>query len=69
MEGRRPKDHYSTVLESPGGREDFSDDSRPQTGPHLGHQFEPGELERLEQSIVEMALSRVDGPDELYVGG
>lgn len=35
----------------------------------FGHQFEPGQLERLKQSIVEMALSRIDGQDELYVGG
>jgi dual specificity phosphatase 12 len=34
-----------------------------------GHEFKPGELEELKMSIVEMALSRVDGPDDIYVGG
>lgn len=35
----------------------------------FGHQFEAGELEILKRSIAEMALSRIDGQDELYVGG
>lgn len=36
---------------------------------NFGHQFEAGELEILKRSIVEMALSRIDGQEELYVGG
>ena len=35
----------------------------------FGHQFEAGELEILKRSIAEMALSRIHGEDELYVGG
>ncbi|KAK7421492.1 tyrosine protein phosphatase yvh1 [Neonectria punicea] len=35
----------------------------------FGHQFQDGELELLKRSIVEMALSRIEGQDELYVGG
>jgi dual specificity phosphatase 12 len=34
----------------------------------VGHQFEAGELDDLKRSIVEMAVSRIEGPDELYVG-
>ncbi|KFA74351.1 hypothetical protein S40288_06666 [Stachybotrys chartarum IBT 40288] len=34
-----------------------------------GHEYKPGELEELKMSIVEMALSRVQGQDELYIGG
>lgn len=45
------------------------DDSRLQQWQDIGHQFEPGELELLKQSIVQMALSRIDGQDELFVGG
>lgn len=36
---------------------------------NFGHRFEVGELESLKRSIVEMAFSRVDGEDNLYVGG
>lgn len=35
----------------------------------FGHQFAAGELDDLKRSITEMALSRVDGEDNLYVGG
>ena len=45
------------------------DDSKPQLWEEFGHQFDPQELELLKQSIVQMALSRIDGQDELFVGG
>lgn len=35
----------------------------------LGHKFEAGELDKLKESIADMALSRIDGQEELYVGG
>lgn len=35
----------------------------------FGHEFGAGELEQLKRSIAEMALSRIEGPEELYVGG
>jgi dual specificity phosphatase 12 len=40
-----------------------------QTWEEFGHKFEAGELESLKQSIADMALSRIDGEDNLYVGG
>jgi hypothetical protein len=49
--------------------EHHEDDSKPQLWEEFGHRFEPGELELLKQSIVQMALSRIDGQDELFVGG
>lgn len=49
------------------GREE--DDSRPQIWEEFGHKFEAGELEALKRNISEMALSRVEGDDELYLGG
>ncbi|KAF7544161.1 hypothetical protein G7Z17_g10177 [Cylindrodendrum hubeiense] len=44
-------------------------DTRLQQWEEFGHQFQAGELELLKQSIVEMAFSRVEGQDELFVGG
>lgn len=44
-------------------------DTRPQQWEEFGHQFQAGELELLKQSIVEMAFSRIEGQDELFVGG
>ncbi|KAG5981895.1 hypothetical protein E4U54_006460, partial [Claviceps lovelessii] len=35
----------------------------------FGHQLHKQELEALKNSIAEMALSRVDGQENLYVGG
>lgn len=35
----------------------------------FGHKFEESELEALKRSIVEMALSPIEGHDNLYVGG
>ena len=46
-----------------------SEDERPQIWEEFGHRFEPEELETLKRSITEMALSRIEGQDELYVGG
>ncbi|KPM35150.1 hypothetical protein AK830_g11420 [Neonectria ditissima] len=43
--------------------------TRLQQWEEFGHRFQDGELESLKQSIVEMALSRIEGQDELYVGG
>ncbi|KAM0425603.1 hypothetical protein ACHAPT_009134 [Fusarium lateritium] len=45
------------------------EDTRLQQWEDLGHQFEAGELELLKRSIAQMALSRIDGQDELFVGG
>ncbi|KAF4462858.1 Tyrosine- phosphatase YVH1 [Fusarium albosuccineum] len=45
------------------------DDTRLQQWEDFGHQFQAGELELLRQSIAQMALSRIDGQDELFVGG
>jgi hypothetical protein len=36
---------------------------------NFGHQFDHQELNRLKNNIAEMALSRIDGQDNLYVGG
>ena len=47
----------------------LEDDSKPQQWEELGHKFEKGELEDLKRSITEMALSRIEGLDEMYVGG
>jgi len=52
-----------------GQQEHHEDDSKPQLWEEFGHRFEQGELELLKQSIVQMALSRIDGQDELFVGG
>ncbi|KAI9155524.1 tyrosine- phosphatase yvh1 [Paramyrothecium foliicola] len=49
--------------------EEDAADSRPQVWEEYGHRFEPGELELLKSSIVEMALNRIEGQDELFVGG
>ena len=46
-----------------------AEDERPQIWDEVGHGFEPGELEALRRSITDMALSRIEGRDELYVGG
>lgn len=46
-----------------------AEDERPQIWDEVGHRFEPGELEALRRSITDMALSRIEGRDELYVGG
>lgn len=43
--------------------------TRLQQWEEFGHQFQAGELELLKQSIVEMAFSRIEGQDELFVGG
>ncbi|KAF5659812.1 tyrosine phosphatase yvh1 [Fusarium heterosporum] len=56
----------TTGFKAQGNKED---ESKPQQREEIGHQFEPGELELLKQSIVKMALSRIDGQDELFVGG
>lgn len=45
------------------------DTSKLQIWQDFGHKFEPDELEDLKRSIAEMALSRIDGQEELYVGG
>ncbi|KAF7561550.1 hypothetical protein G7046_g2591 [Stylonectria norvegica] len=45
------------------------DDSKPTQWEEVGHKFANGELEALKQSIAEMALSKIDGQDDLYVGG
>jgi hypothetical protein len=50
-------------------RQHQDDNSKPQQWEEFGHKFQPGELELLKQSIVQMALSRIDGQDELFVGG
>lgn len=50
-------------------KDNQEDDSKPQQWEEFGHNFEPGELELLKQSIAQMALSRIDGQDELFVGG
>lgn len=50
-------------------QQDEKEDSRLQQWEDLGHQFEAGELELLKRSIAQMALSRIDGQDELFVGG
>lgn len=50
-------------------QEHHEDDSKPQLWEEFGHRFDPQELELLKQSIVQMALSRIDGQDELFVGG
>lgn len=44
-------------------------DSKPRIWEDFGHQFAAGELEDLKKSIADMALSRINGHDELYVGG
>lgn len=44
-------------------------DSKPEIWEEVGTKIPETELERLKNSIVEMALSRVEIPDELYVGG
>ncbi|KAF4122038.1 dual specificity phosphatase 12 [Geosmithia morbida] len=49
--------------------QDQDQDSRLENWETFGHEFGLGELENLKRSIVEMALSRIDGPDDLYVGG
>jgi dual specificity phosphatase 12 len=36
---------------------------------HFGHRFAPAELDSLKCSITEMALNRIEGQDELFVGG
>ena len=52
-----------------GNHEGIVEEPRFHQWQEVGHQFEAGELETLKRSIVEMALSRIDGPDELYLGG
>ncbi|KAF5528787.1 Tyrosine phosphatase YVH1, partial [Fusarium napiforme] len=59
-------DQAYKVFTSKGNQED---DSKPQQWEEFGHTFEPGELDLLKQSIAQMALSRIDGQDELFVGG
>lgn len=70
MEERKEKD---LALDSPGfqGRDSqvVPESDQFEVWEDFGHQFEAGELERLKRSIVEMALSRIDGQDDLYVGG
>ena len=43
--------------------------TKPEIWQNVGHEFDAQELQNLKRSIVAMALSRVDGHDELYVGG
>lgn len=50
-------------------RDNQEDDLKLQQWEEFDHTFEPGELELLKQSIAQMALSRIDGQDELFVGG
>lgn len=45
------------------------DNSRMQQWEEFGHEFEAGELEALKRSVADMALSRIEGQDDLYVGG
>lgn len=47
----------------------LDDDLKPQQWEEVGHKFQKGELEDLKRSITEMALSRIEGLDELFVGG
>lgn len=49
--------------------EEDAADSPLQAWEEFGHRFEPAELARLKNSIVEMALNRIEGQDELFVGG
>ncbi|RMJ03520.1 hypothetical protein CDV36_014959 [Fusarium kuroshium] len=60
-------DHYA--VSDLTTQQDEKEDSRLQQWEDLGHQFEAGELELLKRSIAQMALSRIDGQDELFVGG
>lgn len=48
---------------------DADDNPRPQIWEEFGHKFKAGELEELKKSVADMALSRVEGDDELYLGG
>lgn len=66
MAAEKPPDN--AVEAQPEPREEPGD-SKLQTWQEFGHDFEPLELETLKRSIVEMALSRVDGPENIYVGG
>lgn len=49
--------------------EDSLDNSKPRIWEDIGHHFAASELEELKRSITEMALSRINGNEELYVGG
>lgn len=64
MAKKPPQQHWAVSEDS----EDQAD-GKPQIWEDLGHKFEAGELESLKRSIAEMALSRIDGMEELYVGG
>ncbi|KAJ3509001.1 hypothetical protein NM208_g15732 [Fusarium decemcellulare] len=77
----RPLDSICTLADDNSKKADHSavrdlvekqgepDDTRLQQWEDFGHQFQAGELELLRQSIAQMALSRIDGQDELFVGG
>ncbi|CAM1500431.1 Fc.00g095930.m01.CDS01 [Cosmosporella sp. VM-42] len=54
---------------TPSGQPEDKDDTRLQQWEDFGHEFEEGELELLKRSIAEMALSRIEGEEGLYVGG
>ncbi|KAM5352857.1 hypothetical protein ACJ41O_005579 [Fusarium nematophilum] len=72
---KRKSDSASSLADDSFNDVDFSaqkqaqDDSRLEQWEEFGHQFQDGELELLKRSIAQMALSRIDGQDELFVGG
>jgi dual specificity phosphatase 12 len=68
VEGNTQED-IQTSPASDEGDQQPPDTSKLQIWQDFGHKFESDELEDLKRSIAGMALSRIDGQEELYVGG